>query len=156
MSRTTRRYVPVFYVDFKRDHAATYYNPTALSTWLRLLVASDEAWPSDPELPSAVRRADLAALEADGLLSLGPNRTYAIKGYRADRERRAAGGRPGGLALRLLNDRRTNAERSHSERTTIVGPVSEDQRIRGSEGSTSPLTHTERARSQRLVEPFPA
>lgn len=92
MSREQRRFVRVYYVDLKRDYPTVYYSPTALGTWLRLLVGSDESWPSTPELPSALRRADLDLLRSCGLVTVMPNRRYALKGYvteRGDRQEKA-------------------------------------------------------------------
>lgn len=145
MSRTTRKHVRVFYVDLMRDYPEVYFDPTALSTWLRLLVTSDQAWPSDPILPAAVRRADVDRLQGCGLIALGPNRQYAIKGYRAERQARADAGRKGALVRHSQSARTPNA---------LLGE--EDQRIRGSEdGLTRALTSTTRGR-RGLVEPTPA
>ena len=99
MSREQRRFVRVYYVDLKRDYPTVYYSPTGLSTWLRLLVASDESWPSTPELPAAVRRTDLELLRTSGLVTVLPGRRFTLKGYvaeRGDRQekaRKAAGAR---------------------------------------------------------------
>lgn len=148
MSRTTRKHVRIYYVDLQRDYPEVFFDPTCLSTWLRLLIASDQAWPSAPVMPDAMRRADLAKLESAGLLAVGPAKQFALKGWQEEREGRAAAGKAG------ASGRIANAQRSLGERTAIALRGGEDKSIRGRElGSTSPLTHTERPRSQRLVEP---
>jgi hypothetical protein len=73
MPRSSRPFARVYYDDLESDHGAVFYNPTALSTWLRLLILAEKAWPSMPQLPAAVRRADLETLRKDGLLFLLEN-----------------------------------------------------------------------------------
>lgn len=90
-----RKFVRVYYVDLQRDYPAIFFDPTALSTWLRLLIVSDQTWPSQPVLPAAVRRADLDKLTKAGLVRVGDNRVYRLKGYdqeRGDRQEKARRG----------------------------------------------------------------
>lgn len=108
MTREQRRFVRVYYVDLKRDYPTVYYSPTALSTWVRLLVGADEAWPSTPELPAAVRRADLDALQGCGLVSVLPGRTYNLKGYVTERGERQEKARNAAVA-RYKNGSDSNA-----------------------------------------------
>lgn len=92
MSRVQRKFVRVYYVDLKRDYPDIWYDATACHTWLRLLVAADESWPSIPELPPAIRRADTDKLVRCGLLEVLPGRRYHLKGYvteRTDRQEKA-------------------------------------------------------------------
>jgi hypothetical protein len=97
-----RRFVRVYYDDLEADYGQTcWFAPTGLSTYVRLLAGADKAWPSLPELPRSVRRADLAALVTSGLVTLEPNDHYSVKGYakeRAERQvnaKKAAGARWG-------------------------------------------------------------
>lgn len=98
MSREKRKFVRVYYVDLKRDYPEVWYDPTCRSTWLGLLVGSDEDWPSIPELPSAVRRADLEKLTGCGLVEVLPGRRYVLKGYQVEREERHAKARKAAAA----------------------------------------------------------
>jgi len=97
-----RRFVRVYYVDLERDYPAIFYDPTALSTWVRLLVASDKAWPTIAELPGALRRADLAKLTECGLLEIHEHRRYTLRGYVKERSERQALARK---AVNARNDR---------------------------------------------------
>ena len=90
MPRTARPYARVYYVDLQRDYPQVWFDPTALGTWLRMLVLADQAWPTMPELPRALRRADLEILTGCGLVILEPNHRYRIKGYELERTQRQA------------------------------------------------------------------
>jgi len=89
MSKAERPFARVYYVDLERDHPTTFYDPTALSTWLRLLILSEKAWPALPDLPTSIRRADLKTLEADNLYEAQPNGQFLLRGWRKEREKRA-------------------------------------------------------------------
>lgn len=84
-----RRFVRVYFVDLERDYPDIWYDPTALSTWLRLLVASEKAWPAYPEIPRAARRADLEKLKKVGLMIAHSNDRFELKGWMVERESRA-------------------------------------------------------------------
>lgn len=93
-----RKFVRVYYVDLERDYPDIFFDPTALSTWLRLLVNADKVWPTIPQLPPAVRRSDLAKLKSSGLVCLQPNHRYVIKGYDTERAIRNANARKAAAA----------------------------------------------------------
>lgn len=84
-----RRFVRVYYDDLEADYGQPcWYSPTGLSTYVRLLSGCDKAYPSLPDLPRAVRRADLEHLVAAGLVTLEPNDRYSCKGYAKERSER--------------------------------------------------------------------
>lgn len=86
-----RRFVRVYYDDLEKDYGQTcWYDPTGLSTFVRLLAGCDKAWPSLPEMPRSVRRADLAELLTSGLVTLESNGRYSCKGYAKERAEREA------------------------------------------------------------------
>lgn len=86
MKGEPRRFVRLYYDDLERDYASEcWFNPTALSTYVRLLAGADKAYPSLPELPRAARRADVKLLTKAGLVRLEPNDHYSIKGYAKER-----------------------------------------------------------------------
>jgi hypothetical protein len=85
-----RRFVRIYFDDFEKDHAATFYDPTAFGTWARLLILSEKAWPALPSLPKAIRRADLVTLTADGLFEVQPNGQFLLRGWMKERQARAA------------------------------------------------------------------
>lgn len=88
-----RRFARVYYDDLERDYPGLFYDPTTLSTWLRLLILSEKAWPALPELPRAARRADLEKLVSLGILEHLDHSRFALRGWVKDREVRAAHGR---------------------------------------------------------------
>lgn len=104
MSREQRRFARVYYDDLEKDFPAVFFDPTCFSTYVRLLVGADKSWPSLPELPKAIRRADLQMLtsltDAQGhtLISLEPAGRYSVLGYAKDRGARESHARKGGIA----------------------------------------------------------
>lgn len=88
-----RRFARVYYDDLERDYPGLFYDPTALSTWLRLLVLSEKAWPALPELPKAVRRSDLDKLVSLGIFEHQPHSRFVLRGWVKDREARAEHGK---------------------------------------------------------------
>jgi hypothetical protein len=103
VSRAERRFVRVYYDDLERDYATPcWFNPTGLSTYVRLLAGADKAWPSSPELPRSVRRADITQLVEAGIVVLEPNHHYIVKGYAKERAEREA------LAKKAANKRWAN------------------------------------------------
>lgn len=113
-----RRFARVYFDDLEEQHPTTFYDPTALSTWLRLLILSEKAWPALPQLPRSVRRADLAVLRSDALLIEVEHGAFELKGWRAERARRAEVGR---TAVEARSDR---IERPTSMPTNVATNVS--------------------------------
>lgn len=109
-----RRYCRVYYERFISEYPHLYDNSTVLGDWLKLLIASEQAWPTDPELPRTVRSSSVTTLVAEGVLQVTGHR-YHLRGFQAERERRAQSGRTG-AALRWQNDGNANAVPSHNER----------------------------------------
>lgn len=89
VSRVERPFVRIYYVDLQRDYRQILYDPTAFSTYVRLLILADQAWPAMPVLPKAVRRADLAMLTTCGLIATDELGIYTVKGYHKERAERA-------------------------------------------------------------------
>jgi hypothetical protein len=87
MSRQDR-FVRLKYDKLEAEHPAVWFHATALATYSRLLAACDKAWPSLPEMPRAVRRADVLLLRAEGLLIDCDHRRYTLRGYAKDRGER--------------------------------------------------------------------
>ena len=68
-----------------------------LAWWLRMLLQADTCWPALAPLPRVPRKiAD--ALANAGLIELLPLGTFRVPGMDADRSKRVAAGRTGGLA----------------------------------------------------------
>jgi hypothetical protein len=94
-----RRFVRVYYDDLEADYGQEcWHDPTGLSTYVRLLATADKAWPSLPEIPRSVRRADLAQLVACGLVMLEANHHYSVKGYAKERAGRETSAKAGATA----------------------------------------------------------
>lgn len=85
----SRRFVRVYYDDMIRDYPEVWNDDRQLSTWLRLLAASDPVWPTKPELPRAVKATVLQRLKDSSLISALPSHRYEVKGFEAERQRRA-------------------------------------------------------------------
>lgn len=85
-----RRYARVYFDDLERDHPEIWFDPTCLSTWLRLLSLSEKSWPTMPELPRSVRRADLEKLVRSGMLELLDNHRFVLRGWLKEREERSS------------------------------------------------------------------
>ena len=77
--------------------AHVYDDDRALATWLRLLLVADQAWPSSALIPANTRRQSLDVLIGAGLVDLGTGGRYRIRGLEAERKRRAAEQRNGGV-----------------------------------------------------------
>lgn len=104
-----RRFVRIYYDDLEADYGQPcWFNPTGLSTYVRLLAGADKAWPSLPDIPRSVRRADLADLVAVGLVTIEPNDKYSVKGYAAERGDRQSKAKSAAAASWLR--RRANAD----------------------------------------------
>lgn len=64
-----------------------WWDDRALATWLRLLVAADQAWPASAMLYHGIHRPSLARLVAVKLITVSGS-GYRVKGLDAERERR--------------------------------------------------------------------
>lgn len=83
-----RKWVRIFHADMIRDYPTIWDDDAALSSWLRLLVLADGAWPAPAELPRSIKEKSLTSLMEAGLVTLdGPHR-FRIKGMDADRSAR--------------------------------------------------------------------
>lgn len=112
---TKRRFARIYFDDLERDYPEVWFDPTGLSTFLRLLCLAEKAWPGLPEYPRAVRRADLALLERLGLVTPADHNRYSMKGWGQEREARASKARQ---SVRTRYDRTTTVERTNNERST--------------------------------------
>lgn len=122
MTRVDRDYVRIYYVDLERDYPEVWFDPTCLSTFVRLLALADRAWPSSPLMPPAMRRADLALMESVGLLVRLSHHRYTLKGYADEREKRQAAARKGTDARwsgRNANAMQTDMQ-TQSKRTSVA------------------------------------
>ena len=90
MSDVKRRYLRVYFDDLEADAPEVWFDPTCLSTYIRLLALSEKAWPSMPTMPRAVRRADLAVIQGANMIEYLPNDRFLLRGWRKEREGRAA------------------------------------------------------------------
>lgn len=110
-----RRFARIYFDDLEKDYPEVWFDPTGLSTFVRLLALSEKAWPGLPEFPRAVRRSDLALLERLGLVTPTDHNRYSMKGWGQEREARASKARD---SVRSRYDRSTTVERTYNERTT--------------------------------------
>lgn len=85
----------IYYDKLEREYPEILFDPTCLTTYARLLIGCDKAWPSLPELPKAMRRADLTILRNLGVLLDQPAGRYTMLGYAKSRARREARARTG-------------------------------------------------------------
>ena len=65
-----------------------YCNNDHLSTWLRLLLAADMAWPAPADIPTSAKARSLAALEAAGVIQIMPGGLFTFHGLDSERGRR--------------------------------------------------------------------
>lgn len=90
MARNDRRFARFYYDDFQRDYPDVYANDAAFSSWMRLLVIAERAWPAPAELPRSISQEAIDALEYFGLIVLGKRDTFSVKGHNEERTRRRA------------------------------------------------------------------
>lgn len=88
MSRDGRKFSRFYYEQFMDEYPHIYADEAAFATWQWLLVASEQAWPSNPHLPRTVREKPLRRLVADELVAVGPHGTFELRGFRAERAKR--------------------------------------------------------------------
>lgn len=103
---TTRTYSRVYHeiVEHPRFEKV-YRNPSALGTWLQMLLTADAMYPMSPAMPP--RTPTVRLLIDVGLVTQRPGNRYSMRGLDAERERRSAPGRIG-AAKRWQSER--NAE----------------------------------------------
>ena len=116
MSDVKRRFIRIYYTDLQRDYPEVWFDPTCLATYNRLLALADAAYPANPELYRAVRRADLALLEKVGLVTLLDHGLYAMKGYEKERSERSEKARQ---SVSSRYDRATTVERPYTETPSV-------------------------------------
>lgn len=95
---SVRPFARLYYDDFLREFPEVYADDAALATWIRLLVVAEKAWPLTPELPRSARAKPLRVLVDAGLVAIGPDFTFALRGHAAERTRRTAAGSAGAHA----------------------------------------------------------
>lgn len=104
-----------FYWRFIREFPEVYDDDRLYANWMRLLVIADQAYPGDGIMPKRASSTAVKKLVGYGLVELTLTDRYRIKGLDADRERRSAQGRAGGLASGL--------SRASNERSMDVTPT---------------------------------
>ena len=85
-----RKYVRVYYSiqdDPKFDRVRG--NPSALGTWLRLLMAADAVWPASADFPRALPGVQIRLLVECGLVDELPEHRFRIHGLDAERTARS-------------------------------------------------------------------
>ena len=83
-----------------------YRNPSALGTWLQMLLIADAMYPVSAPMPP--RNPTVRMLIDCGLVIEKPSNRYSIRGLSAERERRAASARIG-AAVRWQSERNADA-----------------------------------------------
>lgn len=135
MSDDRRRYARFYYERFIAEYPEVYDSDALLAGWLRCLVASEQAWPNDPELPRLMRKSVVASLVELGVIQLTGHR-FHLRGYTAERLRRSESGRKG-AAVRWHSDGNANA-------------LLERERVREQEGEQGLRPSDARARNERV------
>jgi hypothetical protein len=113
--------------------ATIYDNNDHLATWLRLLIAADQAWPASAHVPATAKRSSVSALAVAGLIDVMSGR-YRVRGLDSEREKRAEAARIGGKASAVA---RTNEEQTFSKRSETVPPLGEPSRDEPRQDETS-------------------
>lgn len=87
-----------------------------LSTWLRLLIGADMAWPAPADIPAGARRSSVKALCDAGLIEVLPGHLYRVHGL--DRERNERSQKARESVMHRYSDRSTTVERTKYDRST--------------------------------------
>ena len=113
---TPRNYARVYYeiVDHPRFERV-YGNPSALGTWLQMLLTADAMWPMTPPMPP--RTPTVRLLIDVGLVIEKSGNRYSLRGLEAERERRSAVGRNAAL-VRHGSERTADGLPSRAEQST--------------------------------------
>jgi hypothetical protein len=93
-----------------------YTDNDHLSTWLRLLISADAAWPAPADLPRSARQRSINALAESGLIELLPGDLFRVHGLDNEREARSTKARES--VMHRYNDRSTTVVRPKDVRTT--------------------------------------
>lgn len=124
MKKAERRFARFYYDDFLREYPEVYRDDAAFAAWMRLLVASEQAWPIPPEMPRSAKPAAVRTLTSAGLVASGPDHTFAIRGHDKERSRRH------GIAVAAANARANgvaNAEQT-LDQTGVPSRVGDETR----------------------------
>lgn len=138
--------------------ATVYDDDHRLATWLRLLLAADQAWPASANLPFGVRKASVAVLCSVGLIDVTGTR-YRVRGLDAERQRRkewatsrgASGDRK--VTERSPNGVQTQGLRIDETRLDKTSNPPNPPQVGGSRANgTNPRSVAERAEEARQAE----
>jgi hypothetical protein len=100
----SEHYVRVYWSIVDDEKFATVFDDNDhLATWLRLLMAADQAWPASANVPAALRKRSLEELVRVGLIDLVPGGRFRIRGLDSERIRRSDSAR-NAAALRWHSD----------------------------------------------------
>jgi hypothetical protein len=94
--------------------ASVYDDDRRLATWLRLLIAADQAYPASAHIPMGCHRPSVVALADAGLIDLGTGSRFRLHGLVTEREMRSQSARnaaavrwhPNGNAKPMLDETR--------------------------------------------------
>lgn len=104
---TPRNYARVYFEIVEHPRFERVYgNPSALGTWLQMLLTADAMYPMTPPMPP--RTPTVRLLIDAGLVIERPGNRYSIRGLEAERERRSSVGR-NAAAVRHGSERNANA-----------------------------------------------
>lgn len=122
MPRDDRRYARFYYAEFIRDYPTVYNDDGAFATWIHLLVIAEQMWPLTMELPRSVKPRALRVLAEAGLVR-SDGKSFALKGFDAERTRRRESGRKG-AAMRWDSDSNANGmpSTSQAEQSKVTPP----------------------------------
>lgn len=147
---SAERYVRVYYRILEDPKfAAVYPDDPRLATWLRLLMAADNAWPHPAPIPRTVDPDAFAFLVDVGLVDLATNDLYRIHGLDAERMRRREQGVAGGMARAATGARAggryTSVSPANGGQRTLysVSPASSSSSSSKSNGAETALTTEE-------------
>lgn len=124
--RAERRFVRVYYDDLERDYPAIVADDGAYATWVRMLTATDKAWPGMPEVPRSAKAGQVRKLVNCGLVEMVSTHHFRIRGYDAERSKREQ------------SARNAAASRWQSGRNAEVMPTPDQTSTNTKEGSTRP------------------
>lgn len=83
-----RRFARVYFDDLIADHSDVWRDDSMLATWLRLLAASEKAWPSLAELPRSAKPRTVTRLIDAGMVTMAEDHHFRLRGFTSDRAKR--------------------------------------------------------------------